>query len=523
VAYLRGDTSQEIANHGAYRTRSFRLGDIVDSKPVAVADPIGALFDASNPGYAAFKTKHADRPPVVYVGANDGMLHAFDGTVGAAASGSELFAYVPSFLYGDASTAAKTGLATLGDPKFTHHYFVDATPAVFDVDFAATAGATMTSRDWRTIVVGGLGKGGKGYYALDVTDPASWKTESDVAGKVLWEFTDRRMGYSFGAPSVVKTKKYGWVAILTSGYDNSDGVGYFFFVNPRTGELLEAVPTPSGSLSSPINLAQHTAYVPDYTDMTTDAIYAGDLQGNVWRLDVTGTGAYGAPTQIASLADASGHAQPVTTRPLVEVEPNSSVRYVFLGTGRLLADSDIASSAVQSFYAIRDGLGASDAFYTSSTLPAGVMFPVTRNNLNPNNDLLVGIGSSPSSPMGWYVDLPVSGGMAQRVNVDPTANAGIVAFIGNLPSASACSPTGTGTLYAVSFATGKTVLLDGDHLTASSTPIAGILTEVAIDGVDGTLHLYTGGSTGNVVVAPANLGTSTGLKQVNWRDVPLVH
>ena len=522
VAYLRGDTAQEIANGGAYRTRSFRLGDIVNSKPAAVGGPIGSMFDASNPGYSAFKAKYANRTPVVYVGANDGMLHAFDGTVDAATSGSELFAYVPSFVYGDSSTAAKTGIATLGNPKLVHHYFVDATPAEFDVDLANTAGATATTRDWRSLLIGGLGKGGKGYYALDVTDPASWKTETDVAGKVLWEFTDRRMGYSYGAPSVVKTAKYGWVVVLTSGYDNSDGIGYFFFVNPRTGELLEAVPTPGGSVSSPINLAQHTAYVADYTDMTADAIYAGDLQGNLWRLDVTGTGAYSAPTQIARLADASGNAQPVTTRPLIEVEPNSSARYVLVGTGRLLADSDISSSAVQSFYAIVDGLAANGAFYTSSTLPTGVTFPIGRSQLNVDADLLDGIGSSPSSAMGWYADLPVSGGIAQRVNVDPTANAGIVAFIGNLPNGSVCSPTGTGTLYAVTFATGKTVLLNpvGSFI-ASSTPIAGILTDVAIKGLDGTLHLYTGGSTGNVVVAPANLGTSAGLKQLNWRDVPV--
>jgi len=190
----------------------------------------------------------------------------------------------------------------------------------------------------------------------------------------------------------------------------------------------------------------------------------------------------------------------------------------------LLADSDIASSKVQSFYAIVDGVGASGAFYTSASLPTGVKFPVTRNDLNADADLLSGIGSSPASAMGWYVDLPVSGGIAQRVNVDPTANAGIVSFIGNLPNGSVCSPSGTGTLYAVSFANGKTVLVDasGGPL-ASSTPISGILTDLAIEGVDGTLHLYTGGSTGNVVVAPANLGTAAGLKQLNWRDVPVTN
>jgi type IV pilus assembly protein PilY1 len=528
LAYLRGDTKQELANGGAYRTRSFRLGDIVDSKPVAVGAPSAAYYDVFNPGYSGFKSAHASRKTVVYAGANDGMLHAFDGTVDTSSSGGELFAYIPSFVYGDAGTASTSGLASLGQPLFTHHNFVDATPAQFDLDLANTSGATSTSADWRTLLIGGLGKGGKGYYALDVTDPASWSSETAVAGKVLWEFTDPRMGYSYGVPSVVKTKKYGWVVVLTSGYNNSDGIGYFFFVNPRTGDLLEAVATTGGTTSSPVNLAQHTAYVADYTDMTADAIYAGDLQGHVWRLDVTGTGAYTSPTLFATLADADGNAQPVTTRPLVEVEPNSLVRYVLVGTGRLLADTDIASSAVQTFYAIVDGVSTSGGFYTSATLPTGVTFPITRSELNADTNLLVGIGSSPSSAMGWYVDLPVSSGVAQRVNVDPTANSGVVAFIGNLPNGSVCSPTGTGTLYALSLATGQTVLETTTSngttsLIASSTPIFGILTDLSILRVNGTLRLYTGGSTGDVVVAPANLSTSSGIKQLNWRDVPLVN
>ena len=124
--------------------------------------------------------------------------------------------------------------------------------------------------------------------------------------------------------------------------------------------------------------------------------------------------------------------------------------------------------------------------------------------------------------MGWYFDLPVTNSIAQRVNVDPTANSGVVAFVGNLPNGAVCAPSGTGTLYGVSFATGKTVLTDtSGNLMASSTPISGVLTDVAILRVGGTLRLYTGGSTGDVVNAPANLSTAAGIRQLNWRDVPL--
>jgi type IV pilus assembly protein PilY1 len=522
VAYLRGDSTKEVGRGGVYRARTSRLGDIVNSRPIAVGAPSFPYYDVSNPGYSSFRSSHAGRKTVVYAGANDGMLHAFDGSAGADASGSELFTYIPSFVYGNVSTASTTGLASLGNPNYTHHYFVDSTPGQFDLNLNRTGGSTSAAPDWRTLLIGGLGKGGKGYYAIDVTDPGSWTSEAAVAGKVMWEFTHPHMGYSYGQPSVVKTKKYGWVVVLTSGYNNDDGVGYFFLVNPRTGKLLEAVATPTGSTSAPVNLAHETAFVPDYTDMTADAIYAGDLQGNVWRLDVTGTGSYSAPTLIAKLTNGKGDAQPVTTRPLIEFEPNSSVRHVTVGTGELLADSDINNSSQQSFYSIVDGTSASAGFYTTATLPGGVSFPITRGALNANPNLLTGIGSSPSSAMGWYFDLPVTGGTAQRADVNATANQGVVAFIGNLPTGGTCDPSGIGTLYATSFSTGKTVLVDGTQLMPSFTPNgAGKLTDVAILNVGGTLRLYTGGSKGVPVNAPANLSTPTGIQQLNWREVPV--
>ena len=530
IAYLRGDTAQEVKNGGAYRDRSYRLGDIVNSKPLAVAAPSFPYYDVYNPGYSAFKSTYSGRKTVVYVGANDGMLHAFDGSTGASSSGSELFAYIPSFTYGSSSTAASTGLASLGNPTFTHHYFVDGTPRQFDLDMSKTSGAASTAaRDWRTVLIGGLGKGGKGYYAIDVTNPTAWTSETAVASKVLWEFTDSRMGYSYGEPSVVKTAKYGWVVILTSGYNNSDGVGYFFIVNPRTGALLEAVATPTGSTSEPINLAKHTSFIPDYTDMTADAVYAADLRGNVWRLDLTPTSAsYSAPTLIATLANGSGTAQPAMTHLQIEIEPNSQKRYVLAGTGQLLGDTDISSSSMQSFYAIVDGTSTSGRFYTTATLPSGATFPITRSQLEPDTDLRVGIGSSPTKTMGWYFDMPVTSGIAERMDVDMAVNQGIVAFAGNLPNGSVCSPGGTPDGYAVNMATGQTVLVDSTSTLiakADMTAMTGVVTEVAILRVDGKLRLYFGGNsadgTPKVVQSPANLTTASGAKQLNWRAVQL--
>lgn len=522
IAYLRGDRTQEVANGGVYRTRTSLLGDIVNAKVVANGAPDGTLTDLYNPGYSAFKRTYASRSTVVFVGSNNGMMHAFNGSVTASTGGTELFAYIPGLIYSDTDSTTGGGLSSLGNPSFTHRYLVDGTPNVFDIDFYKTSSPTATTNDWRSVLIAGLGKGGQGYYAIDVTDPTTWTSESTIASKVLWEYSNTHMGYSYGDALVVKTTKYGWVVVLTSGYNNDDGKGYFFFINPRTGVLLESVVTSEGSTSAPLNMAHASAFVPNYKDGTADAIYAGDLQGNVWRLDLTTTsGSYASPTKIATLTSPSATVQPVTTRPLIEIEPDSSKRYVLIGTGRLLADSDISSSQVQTFYAIIDGTGTKGAFYGgSTTLPDDVSFPITRSVLEENSDLLTGIGSSPTNVMGWYFDLPVSSDVAERVNVNPTANNGIVAWAGNLPNGDACSPAGTSEIYAVSFGLGASVLTDSSGNAVASIAESSVVTEIGFVNVNGTTRLLAGTSSGTVVNLPGTFSTSTTLKRMNWRMVP---
>lgn len=542
VAYLRGDRTKELANSGAYRTRTSLLGDIVSSKLNVVANPASPYSDTPNPGYSTFKSTYSGRTPVVYVGANDGMLHAFNGSLTATAAGQELFAYVPSFVYGNATTGPDSGLASLGKSAFVHHNLVNGTARDFDIDFnrsgvaPTTPPATPPASDWHTILIGGLGKGGRGYYALDITDPSTWTSEAALAGKVLWEFpssgdttTRARMGYSFGDPSVVKTKKYGWVVIFSSGYNNDTGKGYFFIVNPKTGALLETIETPEGTTDAPLNMGEQRAFIPDYSDYTADAVYAGDLLGNVWRLDLTAaTGTYGAPVKIAKLTNAAGDALPITTRPLVETDPSSKKRYVMVGTGRLLADSDINSSSLQSFYAIIDGTASAGGFWATPPSTSGT-FPITRSDLNANTTLTSGIGSSPASALGWYFDLSSttvsSGGttksVAERVNVDPDANYGIVAFSANLPNGDACNPSGTGRIFAVRFATGKSVLTTTTGtLIGSVTNSTGTITDLLIQRVNGRIRLNVGDSSGTANNVPGDMASGLGLTRLNWREVP---
>ena len=255
--YLRGDRTHErsstvTGSTKAYRDRAGLVGDVVNAKARPVGPPSASYSSVTNPGYAQFKADYASRTPMVYAGTNAGMVHAINGSLTGTDAGKEVFAYVPGASFsGPTSTPSINGLASVGNPDFAHHFLVDAPPLAADVDLGRTSGGSGTS--WRTLLVGGLGKGGKAIYALDITKPSTItdksegvERENEAATKVLWEFTDSDgdLGYTYGQPVVVKTRKHGWVVVVGSGYNNRDGKGYFFFINPRTGERLEKIQAP---------------------------------------------------------------------------------------------------------------------------------------------------------------------------------------------------------------------------------------------------------------------------------------
>jgi type IV pilus assembly protein PilY1 len=509
--YLRGDRTNEtnstaLGSTHAYRARTLLLGDIVDSKVTPVGAPQMIYSDTLNAGYASFKSTWASRPTRVYVGANDGMLHAFNGALSGAGAGTEAFAYIPGGTFsGPSGTPQADGLAQIGNPDYAHKYYVDATAVAYDIDLANAGGTTGTPA-WSTVLIGGLGKGGKSFYAINVTDPAAMTSESAVAEKVMWEFSDPTMGFSFGAPTVVKTKKYGWVVVLTSGYNNSDNLGYLYFVHPRTGALLEKVSTGTAAPG----LAQASAYVQDFTDGTADAIYVGDLNGRLWRFDVTGTGGwYPAPTVLATAADGGGNAQPITTAPLIEVQPKSKKRYVLFGTGKLLDSSDINSAREQTFYAILDG--------TATAFDPASGTPVTRDDLTAIANVTTG-AAIPSTSKGWYIDLGAESSVGWRLVNNPTAYDGLVAFAPLLTTGDACSPSGISRIYVIDFANGKTALVSGDgYQTLSSS-----LTDLRFVAVDGKARLVAGNSRGELDKVPFLGATGVGLRLLNWREIPTV-
>jgi type IV pilus assembly protein PilY1 len=444
------------------------LGDIVDSGAVFVGPPSEVYVDAYNPGYAAFKSARAGRTPVVYVGANDGMLHAFNARVDSDDGGKELFALVPNAAFqGPDNQPSTSGLKALSDNGYLHHYYVNGTPFVRDVDFnrAGTSTAAASS-DWRSLLVVGLGKGGRSYVALDVTDPSSFTSETAVAGKVLWEFTHEDMGFSYGRPMIVKTRKWGWVVIVAAGYNNtlgsSPGKGVLFVLNAKTGALLQKITTGAGSAATPAGLAHISGYVPDYSDMKLDQLYAGDLLGNLWRFDFTSASA-DVPNQSTPIAKletgGTEMAQPITTEPLVEIA-SDLVRYVFVGTGRLLHTSDRDNTQPQTFYALRDGTVTnpySDVAGAPNQLPSGVAFPVKREKMVKVTSLIEGVTQAKETPMGWYYDLTGRRGtLAEQIVINPQANEGLVSWIGTLMNQDKCNPAGESAAYAVKYGTAKT-------------------------------------------------------------------
>lgn len=550
INYIRGDRTNEGST---FRKRDKVLGDIINSQAIYVgSSPADGYLDSYNPGFSTFKSTidalntNTGRKPAVYVGSNDGMLHAFNASVSgtdATNGGTELFAYIPSFvLSGPSNPATPTvdGLASRAtNGVFTHKYMVDQTPVVASVDFARTGTApsggfaNSTASNWHTILVAGLNKGGRGFYALDITNPAA-TNEADAASKVLWEFTDDAMGYSFGQPVIVKTAKHGWVVLVTSGYNNTFGTisadkgkGFLYVLNARTGALLQRIATNAGDSTTPSGLAHITAFVPNYKDRTATEVYGGDLNGNLWRFDLTtaagSTTGYPAPTKFAELKDASGTAQPITIAPKVEIDKNLVKRWVFVGTGLLFDTTDLTTTGVQSFYALRDGTVT--APYTSSTASGGL--PVNpRTSAVALTNLLTGITADTSKPMGWYYDLPVEPNQpARRITAPLLANEGTIAWIARTPSTDACSPGATSSIYAVDYATGLSRLLNTSGTliasTDSSTLITGLFSyRYSNNGGKIGIGYNTGNPSDETQTLKGNWNTFSGTPvRLQWREI----
>jgi type IV pilus assembly protein PilY1 len=428
--YLRGDSANEEQNGGSFRTRSSNLGDIVHSSPT--------FFD-----------------DVIYAGANDGMMHAFD-----ADNGRELFAYIPGQVFDN--------LANLSSPAYSHRYYVDMTPYVEDTGSG-------------TLLVGGFGKGGKGYYCLDVTNAKTMTSESQLAANVKWEFpsggsSDSDMGYSFSEAYIVQSNSGEWVVIFGNGYASANENAVLFVLRASDGVLLKKIDTGVGScngLSTPIPVDMNQ-------DGKLDYVYAGDLKGNLWKFDCTADNpvdwemAYGAEP-LFQAKDSAGNSQAITTKPdvMFHCVPDMPGYMVITGTGKHLGNADFSDTQTQTIYGLWDygddvdeNLGSfNHATGELSNQPATVTLleqtevyygsPSNSNNtlrlLSQNEPEWIIEDGNLGAHAGWYFDLPIE---KERIIRNFMIRDGKVIFISSIPKDSPCAAGGDSILHEMNTCSG---------------------------------------------------------------------
>jgi type IV pilus assembly protein PilY1 len=453
VHYLRGDSNKEVRNGGQFRNRSHKLGDIVFSNPLYVGPPSGAYLTSS---YVTFAKTNQSRPPVVYVGADDGMLHAFD-----AATGNERFAYIPTGVYGN--------LINLVSPYYNsrHLFYVDGSPNSSDVQFSDSS--------WHTILIGTEGAGGASIFALDVTNPSNIISETALSSYVLWDFTDPDLGLTYSNP-VVTAYGTGQLVFFGNGYDSTNEKPFLYAINPQTGalytngtgtakiDLCAAVPTAcnlsvANGLSSVIAVNSQ-----GQSTGAANIVYAGDLQGNLWRIDISDANPNNWSVSVLLQArDPSGNMQPITTAPVATLNPRYPQlpgNMVFVGTGQLLGIPDLSNMQVQTIYGVYD-----------SGTPTGI--PITWESGNLVKQVLssASIGSTQvtvvtGNPVtlptnsGWYINLTLNNSdsitsSAERVVNTPLLRSGAVVVTTTQPSNSPCLTGGSSYLYVINYATGS--------------------------------------------------------------------
>ena len=413
AAYIAGTRTLEQANSGSLRNRPHLLGDIVNSSPAYVKET-----------------------NTVYVGANDGMLHAID-----ASDGTELFAFIPN-------SVNWSDLRDLSNPEYLHKYFVDG--AIVVSDRVQTPG--------KNILAGMLGKGGRGIFTLDVSTPASF-AESNVK----WErtgATDPNLGIVQSKPIIAKLNDGSTALIVSNGVNSDNDRAVLLVYDLESGSLIKQIDTNVGSTTDPNGLSAPVGWDSDGNG-TLDYVYAGDMLGNVWKFNLTGASSgwslanSGSPLFTAT--DASGLPQAITSGLSLAMHPTNYKTWVFFGTGRFMTPGDLVDEDVQSMYGfvddgtpiVRNGGSANITARSMAVLGTDASGRAIRGFQN--NAAL------PPTSKGWYVDLvPPSPGLpeGERVVSETQMVGDVLVFASVIPTADACSPDGRGYVNALDAFTG---------------------------------------------------------------------
>jgi len=542
--YLRGDREHEIENGGNFRNRVNVLGDIIFSSPVYIGKPSFRYENwpngASETSYNAYKTTQASRTPMLAVGANDGMLHILNADTGA-----HLLNYIPS--------AVHKNLNKLTQSEYSHRYFVDGSPIQGDVFFDGA---------WHTALVGTLNRGGQGIYALDVTNPSAFN-ENNAESIVLWEFNDDNdadLGYTYGQAAIVRLANGKWGAVVSNGYNNTEsddhvsstGNAVLFIIDVETGAVIKKLDTGVGMAQDPKGEGRpnglSTPLVVDKDgDHIADTIYAGDLFGNLWKFDISGssTGSWqiafsGSPLFVAkSNPSDESTRQPITSRPnAIKVPGMIDVLQITFGTGKYLEHPDTTDLSIQTFYSIRDEgspvASRSNLLEQTITLERTIgsaEYRVTsRNTLNENHK-------------GWYLDLVYNGqAKGERLISNPVIIGNKIVFTTLIPAPDPCEYGGSGWLMALDALSGirfEVSVFDlnqdnvfnaddniavSDESGADETSVSGIKSTAGIIGDPKiisnktTEFVYLSGTNGTIQKVSSNPGVNVEGRQ-SWRQI----
>lgn len=502
VDYIRGTRTKEQQNGGSLRNRQSILGDIVDSTPAYVLDS-----------------------DTIYIGANDGMLHGFNANTGV-----ELFAYIPS-------TVIPT-LANLSSPTYSHTYYVDG-------DIAVSSKVQTNNRNY---LVSLLGRGGKGLFALDVTNPTAFGT-SDV----LWEYfntADNDLGYMLGTPVIAKMNNGSMVAIVGNGYNSTSGKAVLYVFDLASGALIKKFDTLVGT----DNGMGTPGLLDADSDGDIDYIYGGDLKGNVWKIDVSSantatwdfsfkSGTTPQPLFIAK--DSSGTVQPITTSltPVMDNvagDANFGKLFLFFGTGSYFRSSDSTDTQIQTMYGLIDTntqVSSRSQLTQRSVIDNGVFNVVVNGNIVDTKNVRTfsaAVSGDMAGKSGWYLDLKTAAGVAEGERVTTSAEVYVLAeptliFSSIIPVNDPCKPGGKGYLSALSPFTGGRLTVGFYDIDNNNSFANDQLNGINIGSVDlGIGGLSKGKVIGNWLVAGGMTGKTAGTKintgakktkRISWREI----
>ncbi len=415
--WTRGHDTNEGTGATNFRQRTTVLGNFVHVTPAYLGAPFGVFPNDAD--YGQFVTDNQARTPLVFAGDGAGMMRAFK-----ASDGIEVFAYIPQEILGSLKTLTQ---------QTSEIFLVDGSPTIGDAKaaFPKCGGGDC----WRTVLVSGLGVGGSTIFSLDVTDPVSdigslADKESNAAELFLWEFTDADLSLTTAEPIIAQLNDTDgtWVAIFGNGQGADKTVLYV--VDIADGSLIQKlIVSPTGSgLSSPV------AWDLDY-DGDIDIVYAGDLEGNLWKFDFTSADvngnasiAFSGNSLVQVIDPDTNNPLPITTKPSVSINPSGGL-LVFFGTGT--SNQDIGDT--NALFGIKDkGVRITNPTLIESVLSEPILYdPVDPNEPNKKYRVIKEYTEPATTSVGWKLVLPTG----ERILTNLILNNERVGFTSTDPAA----------------------------------------------------------------------------------------